>query len=241
MSEINKNVRLIDACLAEELMWNRSEELAATGEAFLSGALAGAIGFLDKCPTIKINGDTSDGYHTFNELYHHRAILFSVICNANPDKAWKSKRHEDLSYPMYDGMFICGINTPEGQATYHYDINPYWDMFNVPELDFSPHWDGHTPEQAIQRIFSLSKKKENSPLSFYDLLKMDERPVFVVIKDINGFEDLTMWALVEVNSEDESVTLTNNLGGRSTYYSDSDFTGIYFYKNKILKGVSING
>ena len=25
-------------------------------------------------------GDLSDGYHTFNELYHHRAILFSVIC-----------------------------------------------------------------------------------------------------------------------------------------------------------------
>lgn len=28
-------------------------------------------------------GEVSDGYHTFNELYHHRAILFSVICNAN--------------------------------------------------------------------------------------------------------------------------------------------------------------
>ena len=27
----------------------------------------------------EINGETSDGYHTFNELYHHRAVLFSVI------------------------------------------------------------------------------------------------------------------------------------------------------------------
>lgn len=26
-----------------------------------------------------ITGETSDGYHTFNELYHHRAVLFSVI------------------------------------------------------------------------------------------------------------------------------------------------------------------
>ena len=25
-------------------------------------------------------GDMSDGYHTFNELYHHRAVLFSIIC-----------------------------------------------------------------------------------------------------------------------------------------------------------------
>ena len=42
-----------------------------------------------------ITGDTSDGYHTFNELYHHRAILFSVICNSMPGIAWKAKKHHD--------------------------------------------------------------------------------------------------------------------------------------------------
>lgn len=26
-----------------------------------------------------ITGSTSDGYHTFDELYHHRAVLFSVV------------------------------------------------------------------------------------------------------------------------------------------------------------------
>lgn len=26
-------------------------------------------------------GDLSDGYHTYNELYDHRMILFSIICN----------------------------------------------------------------------------------------------------------------------------------------------------------------
>ena len=36
-------------------------------------------------------GDVSDGYHTFNELYHHRAVLFSVICNVFSEKAWKSR------------------------------------------------------------------------------------------------------------------------------------------------------
>lgn len=100
-------------------------------------------------------GDVSDGYHTFNELYHHRAILFSVICNNNKDIAWKSKSHHDGT--MYANMFIVGINTPEGQATYHYDVNPYWDMFDVPALDKAPVWDGHTPDQAIKRISSLSK------------------------------------------------------------------------------------
>lgn len=98
-------------------------------------------------------GEVSDGYHTFNELYHHRAVLFSVICNANPDKAWKSKLHD--TGDMFEGMFIVGIETPQGQATYHYDIEPYWDMFKVKELERAPKWDGHTPEQAIERIKML--------------------------------------------------------------------------------------
>ena len=95
-------------------------------------------------------GDMSDGYHTFNELYHHRAVLFSVICNLHPLCSWKAKKHHDGT--MYDGMFIVGINTPEGQATYHYDIDPYWDMFRVPEAEYAPIWDGHTPDEAIRRI-----------------------------------------------------------------------------------------
>lgn len=95
-------------------------------------------------------GELSDGYHTFNELYHHRAVLFSVICNLNPEKAWKSKLHD--SGDMFDGMFIVGIDTPQGQATYHYDIEPYWNLFKVKELERAPKWDGHTSQQAIERI-----------------------------------------------------------------------------------------
>lgn len=105
-----------------------------------------------------ITGDTSDGYHTFNELYHHRAVLFSVVCNERPDIAWKSKRHHDGT--MYNGMFIVGINTPEGQATYHYDIDPYWELFHVKELEYAPEWDGHTPDEAIRRIGTLTPPNE---------------------------------------------------------------------------------
>ena len=101
----------------------------------------------------EIDGDTSDGYHTFNELYHHRAVLFSVIVKTFSDKAWKSKQHNDGT--MYDGMFIVGIDTPEGQTTYHYDIDPYWNMFECRELERAPEWDGHTPTQAIERIGRL--------------------------------------------------------------------------------------
>lgn len=106
---------------------------------------------IDVAPVI--TGETSDGYHTFNELYHHRAVLFSVIVKAFPDRAWKSRKHHDGS--MYDGMFIVGIETPDGQASYHYDINPYWDMFQCKELEYAPEWDGHTPAQAIDRIGKL--------------------------------------------------------------------------------------
>ena len=100
-----------------------------------------------------ITGETSDGYHTFNELYHHRAVLFSVIVKAFPERAWKARQHHDGT--MYGGMFIVGIDTPEGQASYHYDINPYWDMFECRELERAPEWDGHTPAQAIERIGKL--------------------------------------------------------------------------------------
>lgn len=117
-------------------------------------AQGGAIrDVINDMPAVEINGDTSDGYHTFNELYHHRAVLFSVIVKAFPDKAWKSKKHHDGT--MYDGMFIVGIDTPHGQAAYHYDIDPYWDMFRCPELECAPEWDGHTPEEAIDRIGKL--------------------------------------------------------------------------------------
>ena len=98
-------------------------------------------------------GELSDGYHTFNELYHHRAILFSVICNMFPDKAWKSKLHD--TGDMFDGMFIVGIETERGQATYHYDTDLYWNIFNVRELDRAPAYDGHTPAEAISRISTL--------------------------------------------------------------------------------------
>lgn len=111
-----------------------------------------------------VTGDTSDGYHTFNELYHHRAVLFSVIVRDHADLAWKSKAHHDGT--MYDGMFIVGIETPQGQATYHYDIDPYWDMFECKELDRAPEWDGHTPDGAIARIATLGTRTCHMRLAY---------------------------------------------------------------------------
>lgn len=107
---------------------------------------------VDTEPSV-VTGETSYGYHTFNELYHHRAALFSVIVRAFQEKAWKSRQHHNGT--MYDGMFIVGIDTPEGQASYHYNLDPYWEMFDCRELERAPEWDGHTPEQATERIAKL--------------------------------------------------------------------------------------
>lgn len=124
-------------------------------------------------------GDLSDGYHTFNELYHHRAILFSVVCSIFNNMAWKSKNHHIGGEPMYAGMFIVGINTPYGQATYHYDIDPYWDIFNVKELEYAPKYDGHTPDDAINRIYSLKYNKD-----YYNITNQDQ--INELIDILNG-------------------------------------------------------
>lgn len=117
-----------------------------------------------------IDGNTSDGYHTFNELYHHRAVLLSVIVENFAARAWKSKLHADGT--MYEGMFIVGIETPDGQATYHYDM-PYWNLFRCKEVDRAPEWDGHTPDQAIERIGKLVDCKTDRPTCRLDLTDVE--------------------------------------------------------------------
>jgi hypothetical protein len=99
-------------------------------------------------------GLISDGYHTFDELYYHRMMLFSIICNQNKGNAWKSKLHHDGT--MYDNYFIVGITTCEGDYTYHYHMDD-WDMFNVKELEYAPEYDGHKPED-ITRLLTLIKE-----------------------------------------------------------------------------------
>lgn len=97
--------------------------------------------------------NVSDGYHTFDELYYHRMILFSVICNTFKEMAWKSKLHSDGT--MFDGYFIVGVDTSKGQYTYHYDLK-FWNDFNIKELEKAPEYDGHKPED-ITRLLSLIK------------------------------------------------------------------------------------
>ena len=67
----------------------------------------------------------------------------------------------------------------------------------------------------------------NAPLTLDELRQMDGDPVWVVYD-----EDAGMWALVEVL--EESIFLTNNLGGRSEYAADVELEddGITVYRQK---------
>ena len=124
-----------------------------------------------------VTGETSDGYHTFDELYDHRAKLFSAIVRDHRYSAWKSRLHHDGT--MYEGMFIVGVETPQGQATYHYNVDPYWEIFDCKELVRAPEWDGHTPEQAISRIASLRPSCDRDALlALADEVDSMERVVY---------------------------------------------------------------
>jgi hypothetical protein len=54
---------------------------------------------------------------------------------------------------MFDDYFIVGIETPQGQYTYHYHLDN-WNHFDVQELEKAPKWDGHKPED-ITRLLTL--------------------------------------------------------------------------------------
>jgi hypothetical protein len=97
-------------------------------------------------------GETSDGYHTFDELYEHRMALTLALMQSHLELSWKSKEHHPSNDKMFDGFFIVGIDTPAGVITYHYKLE-HWDTFlGIRELPHSPAWDGHTPNDVAKRI-----------------------------------------------------------------------------------------
>lgn len=106
-------------------------------------------------------GSVSDGYHTFDELYRHRALLTASLFTEWADREnWrrdrgvkfgvhKSRLHSDGS--KLDGYFIVMAELPTGQISYHYPDTD-WDLFDIPELDRALSWDGHTSADVVDRI-----------------------------------------------------------------------------------------
>lgn len=99
------------------------------------------------------NGNVSDGYHTFNELYEHRHALLMALANAVPKSFYKSKKHFDGS--MFDDYFIVvGFYFERGQYiefSYHVPIK-YWSSFAIEEREKACPWDGHSSQDAVERL-----------------------------------------------------------------------------------------
>lgn len=113
-------------------------------------------------------GLVSDGYHTFNELYEHRIVIFITLCRllalkrevlaqnnkVYVPKVWRSKTHSDGS--VWDGWFILGIDMSKGsQITYHLPDSKWDDCRFADTLDKAPEFDGHTSEEVLKRLMNL--------------------------------------------------------------------------------------
>ena len=107
------------------------------------------------------SGKISDGYHTFNELYRYRmlynAAFFNSISNMSDLKVIKSKKDSTGQSCFGGGWFVVMATLPTGQISNHYEMK-YWDLFNVDEVDKAYQWDGHTPQEAANRLEEYLKQ-----------------------------------------------------------------------------------
>lgn len=111
---------------------------------------------LDRGMIIEGEFSVSDSYHTFEELYSHRMLLYISLMKSYPHISWKSKKHNDGT--GFDGYFIAGMKLPTGNVTYHI-INKFWDLLsNIKELEVAPEWDGHTSNDVLNRLNEWCKR-----------------------------------------------------------------------------------
>lgn len=115
----------------------------------------------------------SDGYHTFEELYDHRCLLFLSLLKFvqytegyHTLVPWYSLKHSDES--VWDGWFIAGMHRTDNsedtqQITYHLPIKflELVESFELKELDKAPEWDGHTSADVIERLTALISKQDH--------------------------------------------------------------------------------
>ena len=140
-------------------------------------------------------GEISDGYHTFNELYRYRMLYNAAFFNLLPKHlVHKSKRHHDGEECFGGGWFIVMANLPTGQISNHYELKD-WDLFQIPEKEIADEWDGHTPQEAAERLHEYLFKTWNEQIPTFPFeqkhfkqseCEMDEIVRKELIDAING-------------------------------------------------------
>lgn len=102
---------------------------------------------------------TTDNAHTMEELYDYRraynALIFNEWAAQGRYDVHKSWRHSDGELCFGGGWFIVCATTPQGLVTNHYAAE-HWGLFNVPEREIPVEYDGHTPQDALQRLLATA-------------------------------------------------------------------------------------
>ncbi len=112
-----------------------------------------------------VDENTSDGYHTFKELYDHRITLYILLCKQIAQQPycddakwgiWRSKRHSDGELCFGTGtQFVLGIGQEKGmQITYHIPVERWGETEFAETLEQAPEYDGHTSDNVIERLKS---------------------------------------------------------------------------------------
>lgn len=120
-----------------------------------------ALDYMDRA-VADLMENPRDNHHTMEELYEYRmlynALLFREWRDNPPDpevsvvvKSWK---HSDGEPCFGGGWFIVVADTPAGQISHHYKAE-HWDLFDIPEVEIPPAYDGHTPADVAQRLRAL--------------------------------------------------------------------------------------
>lgn len=106
----------------------------------------------------KSAGQTTDEFHSFDDLYRHRLLLTAALFNSWYDQdrydVHRSRLHSDGKEPFGGGWFIVVAQLPTGQISYHYLLKD-WELFQIPELYRAAHFDGHTAAEAADRLEAL--------------------------------------------------------------------------------------
>lgn len=98
-----------------------------------------------------IENDISDGYHTFDELYEHRCLLFINLCLLIPDKCYR--RHG------FDGWPLLVMETNFGQISYHVPQKFEYLFSHIKEG--GPEWDLHTSKDVADRLLKMATATTN--------------------------------------------------------------------------------
>ena len=93
------------------------------------------------------DGDISDGYHTFDELYTHRIALFLTLINSVDYPCFIKHEH-------YEGWDAVYLELPDGQISYHVPIHNRKYLKRAKVVGDEYKYDGHTPEDVWARLLA---------------------------------------------------------------------------------------